>query len=134
MKTLLLDSSVYISSLSKKDIFHRETKEFTSLLKDEEIEIISPILVVLEVANILQKSAIRILSLFEESLVVDLNWNFGKQIIPFFKKVNLKTSDAIIVAVAKIYKAQLISWDKKLIRESKKLVQAYTPQEYLKKE
>ena len=131
LKTLLLDSSVYISSLNTKDIFHKQTKKFALQLKNEKIEIVVPVLVVLEVANILQQPAEDVFYIFEDGLLINLDLSLIKEIIPLFKKVKIKISDAVIAATAKIYEAGIISWDKKLVKESKKLVNAYTPEEYL---
>ena len=87
----------------------------------------------LETANILKTSISDTFLIFKDSLVVDLDLDLVREIIPFFKKINLKTSDAVIAAAAKIFKTDLISWDKKLVKESRKLVKAYTPTEYLEK-
>lgn len=135
MAVLLFDSSVYISVLNPKDIFYHQTQKFTlELRKKSGVEIIIPALVLLEVANISKRSVEQILFLFKDSLLIDLDLSLSREIIPIFKKVNLKTSDAIITAIAKIYKAELISWDKKLLKEAKKLTKAFTPLEYLRKE
>ena len=130
-KKILLDSSVYISSLNTEDIFHRQTKEFAQRLKNKKIEIVVPVLVVLEVANILQQPAEDVFYIFEDGLLVNLDLAITKEIIPLLKNIKLKTSDAVIAATAKIYEAGIISWDKKLVKESKKLVFACTPKEYL---
>ena len=131
LKTLLLDSSVYISGLNTKDSFHKLTKKFAIRLKNKEVDIIVPVLVVLEVANILQQPAEDVFYIFEDGLLINLDLSLIKEIIPLFKKIKLKTSDAVIAATAKIYEAGIISWDKKLVKESKKLVNAHTPEEYL---
>lgn len=136
MKTLLLDSSVYVASLNSKDIFYKQTKKFNLKLQDQsvEVEVITPTLIILEIANVFKKPFEYLLPIFRANLIVELDLDLVREIIPIFKEVNLKTSDAIIVAIAKIYKAELISWDKRLIRESRKLVKAYTPKEYLERQ
>ena len=130
-EALLLDSSVYISSLNTEDSFHKLTKEFAMQLRNREMEIIVPVLIVLEVANVLRQPAEDVFCIFEDSLIVNLDLSLTKSIIPLFKEIKLKTSDAVIAATAKIYEAGIISWDKKLVKESRKLVDAYTPKEYL---
>ena len=133
MEILLLDASVYIASLKSKDIFYKQTRKFLLSLQGKMPEIITPSLVMLETANILKTSISDTFLIFKDSLVVDLDLDLVREIIPFFKKINLKTSDAVIAAAAKIFKTDLISWDKKLVKESRKLVKAYTPTEYLEK-
>ena len=129
MKTLLLDSSIYISNLNESDQFHLKTRDFIQKLEKqlEEIEIIVPILIILEVANVLKKTPEEILTFFADSKIIEFNLDLVQKIIPFFKSINLKTSDAVVAGTAKIYGAELVSWDMKLIKEAKKLVKAYTP-------
>ena len=129
MKTLLLDSSIYISNLNESDQFHLKTRDFIQKLEKqlEEIEIIVPILIILEVANVLKKTPEEILTFFADSKIIEFNLDLVQKVIPFFKSINLKTSDAVIAGTAKIYGAELVSWDKKLIKEAKMIVKAYTP-------
>ena len=129
MKIFLLDSSIYISNLNASDQFHLKTRDFIQKLEkqSEEIEIIVPILIILEVANVLKKTPEEILTFFADSKIIEFNLDLVQKIIPFFKSINLKTSDAVIAGTAKIYGAELVSWDMKLIKEAKKLVKAYTP-------
>lgn len=131
MKTLLLDSSIYISSLNRLDPFHQKTKDFIQDREkaSEEIGVIVPILIVLEVANILKKSPQEIMRFFVGGEIIELDQDLAGKLIPLFKSMPLKTSDAVIAGIAKIYKAELVRWDKKLIKEAKKLVKVYTPEE-----
>ncbi|MFN4212512.1 MAG: PIN domain-containing protein [Microgenomates group bacterium] len=91
---------------------------------------IVPILIILEVANILKKSPEEILTIFSGGEIIELDLGLVKKLIPILKWLNLKTSDALIAGCAKIYQAELISWDKKLVKEAKKIVKAFTPQNY----
>ncbi len=128
MKTIILDSSIYISSLNSTDVLNKKTKEFlSSLEKESNIKIVVPVIIILEVANILQKSPQEISAIFIGGDVVELNFDIVKKLIPIFRLIKLKTSDAVIIGCAKIFQAELISWDKKLVKEAKKLVKAYTP-------
>ena len=128
MKTIILDSSIYISSLNSTDVLNKKTKEFlSSLEKESNIKIVVPVIIILEVANILQKSPQEISAIFIGGEIVELNFDIVKKLIPIFRLIKLKTSDAVIIGCAKIFQAELISWDKKLVKEAKKLVKAYTP-------
>jgi len=128
MKTIILDSSIYISSLNSADVLNKKTKEFlSSLEKESNIKIVVPVIIILEVANILQKSPQEISAIFIGGEIVELNFDIVKKLIPIFRLIKLKTSDAVIIGCAKIFQAELISWDKKLVKEAKKLVKAYTP-------
>lgn len=132
MKSLILDSSVFISSADPRDVFHHSTRNFIIGLEEkmQDIEIIVPILIVLEVSNILKKSVQESMWIFEGGRIIEFTVDLVDKIIPIFRSVRLKTSDAAIVACAKIFDADLISWDKKLVKEAKHLVKAYMPEDY----
>lgn len=132
MKTILLDSSIYIASLNDQDFFHSKTKEFILQLERDrsDAEIIVPVLIIFEVGNILKKPPQDIMALFAGGEIIELTLDLAQKLIPFFKSVKLKTSDSIITACAKFYSADLISWDKRLIKEAKKLIKAYAPEDY----
>lgn len=130
MKAILLDSSIYISNLNSSDRFHQKTKDFIQKLEkqSEDREIIVPVLIILEVANILKKSPEEIMNFFARSKIIEFDIDLIQKLIPIFKAINLKASDATIAGIAKIYNAELVSWDKKMIKEAKKLVKAFTPE------
>jgi len=134
---ILLDSSVFISFLNDADILHNKTTAlFRTLLQDKEVIVITPVLVFLEVAHILHKQIndfdeASVLTIFEKYEKIDLTFSLALEIIPFLKKINLKTSDAIFIAVAKLTKATLITWDKKLEKEAKKFIDVQTPKTFL---
>ena len=136
---ILLDSSVFISFLNDADILHNKTTAlFRTLLQDKEVIVITPVLVFLEVAHILHKQIndfdeASVLTIFEKYEKIDLTFSLALEIIPFLKKINLKTSDAIFIAVAKLTKATLITWDKKLEKEAKKFIDVQTPKTFLSK-
>lgn len=136
---VLLDSSVFISFLNDTDVLHDDTDTlFRTLLEDKKVVIITPVLVFLEVSHILHKKLnnfdeASILNIFEKYEKIDITFPIALKIIPFLKKINLKTSDAILIAVAKLTKATLITWDKKLEKEAKKLANVQTPTTLLNK-
>lgn len=136
---ILLDSSVFISFLNDADVLHNSTTAlFRTLLQDKEVVIITPVLVFLEVAHVLHKQLndfdkASVLTIFERYEKIDITYPLALKIIPFLKKINLKTSDAILIAVAKLTQAILVTWDKKLEKEAKKIVNAQTPKTFLGK-
>lgn len=136
---ILLDSSVFISFLNDTDVLHNNTTAlFRTLLQDKEVVIITPVLVFLEVAHILHKQLndfdeASVLTIFERYEKIDIDFPLALKIIPFLKKINLKTSDAILITVAKLTEAILVTWDKKLEKQAKKLVNAQTPKTFLNK-
>lgn len=132
MKTFILDSSVYISYLNPQDSLHEKTKKFINLITSPDIDFVVPIIVFLEVGNVLQKILPQfqnqhLIRFFENHTIINLDIELAKQLLIIFKDFNLKTSDAIVTACAKLTDAILVTWDEKLIREAKKLVNAQTP-------
>ena len=63
--------------------------------------------------------------------IIPIDLEFIRVIYPLFKKTTLKTSDALLVAVAALHETTLISWDKQLLKEAMHVVPAMTPTEYL---
>ncbi len=133
---VLIDSSVYIAFFKDDDIFHKESVVFIEKLSENKnISIILPILVFLEVSNVLYRRVYsfdekKLLSSYSKYEKVDLNFESAANFMLLFKKVHLKTSDAIITACAKMEDAILVTWDEKLIKEAKKIVNAQTPKTF----
>ena len=136
---LLIDSSVFIAFFSDTDVFHKSSLTFfQKLSKDENIIIVLPVLVFLEVVNVLCKKMVkfeeeRLLRAFNDYEKVDLLFDSAVAFFSLFKQVNLKTSDAIILACAKIAGATLVTWDEKFRKQAKKFVPAQTPKGFLLK-
>lgn len=134
---LLIDSSVFIAFFNDADVFHKETVVFfEKFLEDKNAIIVLPILVFLEMVNVLQKkigafNEEKLLEAFNRYEKTDLSFGSSREYLLLFKHFNLKTSDAIITACAKLTNATLVTWDEKLIKEAKKLVNAQTPRRFL---
>jgi len=136
---LLIDSSVYIAFFKNDDAFHKESVAFIEKLsEDRNVSIVLPILVFLEVANVLYKKLgsfdeKKLLNSFSKYEKVDLNFESTADFMLLFKKIDLKTSDAVVASLAKMENAILVTWDEKLIKEAKKLANAQTPASLLNK-
>lgn len=136
MKSFVLDSSVYISYLNPKDVLHVETKKFIDNLTSSDVNFIVPIIVFLEVGNVLQKISPKfrdedLIRFFEDHTVVNLDLELAKKLLPIFKEFNLKTSDVIIAACAKINEATLVTWDEKFRKQAEKFLPSQTPKTFL---
>lgn len=130
---LLIDSSVYIAFFKNSDVFHKESVTFIEKLsEDKSVSIVLPILVFLEIANVLYKKLNsfdekKLLNSFNKYEKLDLNFESAADFMLLFKKANLRTSDAIIASCAKLANATLITWDEKLVKEARKLASVQTP-------
>ena len=133
----MIDSSVLVSFFNDLDHFHSESVDFVNkILKLEKLIIIMPVTVFLEVTHVLYKQ----IESFDESIIfylfekyerLDLDFALANEVLPFLKRVNLKTSDATILAIAKLTNSTLITWDGKLQKQARKLVESRTPSELL---
>lgn len=134
---ILVDSSVFIALFNQSDIFHVATVDlFEKLSEDKDKTNVMPIIVLLEVINILHKriksfDERKVFQLFSSYETVDLTFDTAQSFLDFFKEVDLKTSDAIITAVAKFTDSILITWDEKLIKGAKNLISVQTPESFL---
>jgi len=138
VKTFILDSSVYISYLNPQDVLHIETKIFIKAITSPDIDFAVPVIVFLEVGNVLQKILPHfenkdLLRFFEDHAIINLDIELAKQLLIVFKHFNLKTSDAIIAACAKLIDATFVTWDEKLVKGAKSTVNVQTPKTFLTK-
>lgn len=134
---ILIDSSVFVAFFNRNDIFHNDTVNFiNALIEQKEVTIVLPVLVFLEVTNVLAKKATKFNSealfyIFDTYEKHDLTLETAKSLIPIFKQVRLKTSDAILFATAKLADAIVITWDEKFQKQAKIFVEVQTPKTFL---
>ncbi len=131
--SICIDSSVFISALGDKDIYSDISRKFFQKLENEEI-IISA-LVVAEVINILRKQKTVNVEEVYNSLIsfrlIDINQKLLKELLEVStQSPSLKTSDLIVALTAKMEKAMLITWDKKLLSSASSICLVKTPNNY----
>jgi|SRR3990172_3431696 len=134
---IAIDSSVYLSSLFKEDVNHKDSfRFFQKIEKQVNITVVLPLTIALEVENVYYRQTAREFDFSEtESLRVDwiyINNDFYHYIWKERPKASLKTSEMIILSLATAQKATFVSWDKQLLKEAKRHVKAMTPSGYLK--
>lgn len=133
---LLIDSSVFIAFFNDTDTFHEESIIFfQKLLESKSVVIMLPILVFLEVVNVLYKkmgrfNEERLLQAFSKYEKIDLCFDSSKELLSLFKQVHMKASDAIIFATAKLADAIVITWDEKFQKQAKKFVNIQSPKTF----
>ncbi len=140
--TLVIDSSVFLSAFLEKEVYHKDSICFFEDLKKVQYKIIVPSLVIFEVLNNFyrhggnkeqEERIFRNLQNSSAFSLIPLDSNFLEKIyLPLHHHFDLKTADSIFATIAFFYEAVLISWDKKLISQTKKHIQALTPKEFLK--
>lgn len=134
---ILVDSSVFIAFFNQSDIFHATTMAlFEKLSEDKDKTNVVPIIVLFEVMNVLHKRVgefdeRKVFQLLTSYETIDLTFDMAQSFLTVFKKVDLKTSDAIVAAVAKLTGSTLITWDERLIKAAKNLISVQTPEIFL---
>lgn len=134
---ILVDSSVFIAFFNQSDIFHDTTVElFEKLSEDKDKINVVPVIVLFEVMNVLHKRAgefdeRKVFQLLTSYETIDLTFDMAQSFLSFFKEVDLRTSDAIVAAVAKLTGSTLITWDERLIKAAKNLISVQTPEVFL---
>ncbi|GEM_PF-1492161 len=144
MTKLLIDSNVYVSALTEEDSLRKPSFSFLekTLYSSSPFHIIFPRLVLLETANVLFRKTgdFEQATIFHEMIknstkneIIEFDYHIQFVAESLFSKLCLKTSDLIIAASAFVTNSQLISWDKQLLKECSPFIEAYTPDEFLKK-
>lgn len=133
---LMIDSSVFVSSIGIDDINTPYSRELFK--KISSAEILVPTLVIAETLHTLYKQGntkIDSISKFLFSLKsVGMDQPLLQSIVQFLpKSALLKTSDWLIAATAKINNAALITWDKKLLKYAGIICEVFSPEQFIMK-
>jgi|SRR3989344_1741267 len=131
---LVVDSSVFISALGIKDIYSRSSRKFFARISKHQIGL--PALVVAEILVAMKKQKGKNLADIYENLtsfeIIILDREFLDRFTALIPdSLNLKTSDLIIAMATKLYKATLITWDKKLLSFAASICPVIKPGEFV---
>lgn len=135
---LTIDSSVYLASLLANDLFYQRSQTFLDEVQKRRMDVILPILIPLEVTNNLHRyglSAKKSKRVFESffnttgTRILSLDWALAQAYLEEMNRFKLKTADWLIAATCLYLKTQLVSWDKKLLQKTKKLLKGKTPEQ-----
>lgn len=137
MRPLTVDSSVFVSALSRNENNTVVSREFFESIKKKQIEIIIPITIVLEVDNITQRFSLSQKEILHEKFLeeaiklISIDNEFLERYWIHAGKFDLKTADLIVALVSFYENSTLVSWDKKLIKGTKNFCRSKTPREFL---
>lgn len=139
-RSLVIDSSVFLSAWNSAESFHSESSRFFDHLSRKEYALSAPELAAFEISNVLIRLGLSAklpdyLQIFEEGTVdlIPLSEEVLEHFVKLAGKISLKTADLIFCAVAKQEEASLITWDKQLVKTASKAIPAMTPTEWLEK-
>lgn len=144
MQKIILDASVFVSSLSKEEPFYKDSVALITKIASEGIHVVVPMLTFFEILQTIYrktqdtKAVERIfgqlmdLNVSKSLTIINLEADFLAFFVTHHHKFSLKTSDTVVALTALREKAPLISWDKQLLKAAGKCVETYTPKEHLK--
>lgn len=140
-KKFLIDSSVYLSSLLPHDSTHQISRKFFAALQREtSLQIVLPLIVALEVINNVYRytqtrQEDQILNALSDPAlftIVDIDTSFLQEIfLPHYTAFRLKTADSIIAVASLHHQATLVTWDKRLLRQTQDRLTTVTPAQVL---
>jgi predicted nucleic acid-binding protein len=134
---LTIDSSVFLSSWQTNEVSHQHSLAFFNTLNNTPVKIAVPDLAIFELSNVLTRIGLNCrpyLDIFDDEWIelVPLSEELHTLFVKLASKAALKTSDLIFCATAKLTHSTLISWDRRLLREASKVVNALTPLDYVR--
>lgn len=141
MGPVTIDASVILSWLLGDKIRGRAAGELVEVLLREQVDIMAPRLLILEVVNVLRwrysLSRKEVSILVQQLLDLDINWVDdddeleAKQLIDLVFSHSLTAYDAWYLLTARHYDGRLITYDRVLLKADRK--QCLTPETFMKK-
>ena len=142
-KSIVIDSSIFISSLISEDPNHTISRKFLAAVKKKNRQIIIPMLAVFEILHAYFKLC-KDMDKTDHLYQTLIDWNIEgtlrvinmeAEALVYFTAYHhlfpLKTADTIIAITAHHFKSVLISLDKQLLKNSKQHIRAMTPAQFL---
>ncbi len=135
-----LDSSVVVNAYTLGEIGHSESDQVLEVLSDKNIRVISPTLLLVEVAASIARTqndtklGIRIADNLKNMIslvLIPLNDDLTKESVKIAAKYRLRGADAVYVAVCRKYGTALITRDVEQYTRSEQIISAFTPAEWL---
>lgn len=136
MTALTIDSSVFVSALLENDPHRSDAVFFLTAIRNKQEPIVIPSVVAAEVINVLIRHGVSepeiLLGSFGKYTTINLDNNFIINALNHWRKISLKTSDAIVALTSAIYDTVLVSWDEKLVAEAGNITKAVTPADFMR--
>lgn len=133
---IVIDASVWISFLIKRDVHHAATKPWLTQVLLDKTPVAAPILLLAEIGGAMsrqlenaamgEKAINRLLSIPTLHLV-DMDHALGMNTSQIAARYRLRGPDACYVAVAAHLNVPLVSWDQEHIERTHGFITAYTP-------
>lgn len=138
---LTLDANLFIARFRQEDAVHQQALDFFEECERKLIQFFAPIILLGEVAGALSRirhdpkfgelAITRILALPRLRLR-QIDSDFAEDAARIAARHELRSVDALYLALAKETKSTLVSWDRELLNQTSALVRVITPQDWRK--
>lgn len=145
MGKVVVDASVFISSVLKEELNSKTSQKFFRSLVNENTVIVVTLLTLFEVLHGFYRTtrdseATEFLNQYFISLnvtshlkILNLDAAFLAHFLSNHENFDIKTSDAVVALTALRENCPLISWDKQMLKAASKKVETFTPAEWLER-
>jgi predicted nucleic acid-binding protein len=140
LRLLTIDSSVFVSAARPGEVGHRESTAFLSWVRRMRPRLFLPTLVMVEVAaalsrtgsafDLARKYALSIGQLPNAALIA-LDEGLAVQGAGFGARHKLRGADAVYVATAALFSAELVTLDREQLERGSAIVRTLTPAGFL---
>ncbi len=140
MRLLTIDSSVFVSAARPSEIGHAESTAFLAWVRNKRTRLFLPTLVMAEVAAALsrtgsdpglaQQYALAVGQL-PNTVMVALDEGLARQSAAIGAQHRLRGADAVYLASAALFAAELITLDREQLERGAAIVQTLTPADFL---
>ena len=140
MRLLTIDSSVFVSAARPSEMGHAESTAFLAWVRNKRTRLFLPTLVMAEVAAALsrtgsdpglaQQYALAVGQL-PNTVMVALDEGLARQSAAIGAQHRLRGADAVYLASAALFAAELITLDREQLERGAAIVQTLTPADFL---
>jgi predicted nucleic acid-binding protein len=140
MRLLTIDSSVFVSAARPSEIGHAESTAFLAWVRNKRTRLFLPTLVMAEVAAALsrtgsdpglaQQYALAVGQL-PNTVMVALDEGLARQSAAIGAQHRLRGADAVYLASAALFAAELVTLDREQLERGAAIVQTLTPADFL---
>ena len=140
MRLLTIDSSVFVSAARPSEIGHAESTAFLAWVRNKRTRLFLPTLVMAEVAAALsrtgsdpglaQQYALAVGQL-PNTVMVALDEGLARQSAAIGAQHRLRGADAVYLASAALFAAELVTLDREQLERGAAIVQTLTPSDFL---
>jgi predicted nucleic acid-binding protein len=138
---LTIDSSVFVSAARRSEIGNAESTTFLAWVRESHPRLFLPTLLMAEVASALsrtgtaaglaQQYALAIGQL-PNTVLVALDEGLARQAAAFGAQHRLRGADAVFLASAALFAAELVTLDREQLQRGSSIVQTLSPGHFLK--